>query len=167
MLYLQDNKITEKPNSIDLLVPISGADYEWAPQNDVEEPRIVTFENPTDEQLSCAGYYKLPNQPEYDPVWQKCVWVRTEWTIIPSDAAKLRDKMWNDIRLMRDQSLIISDEIISDFITNNIDIPQEWKNYRQQMRDMPQIYMTGEINDYENIIWPERPDYLDSIGDES
>ena len=120
----------------------------------------------TEEQLLKAGYVLAPEKPVQD-AFTDVTWGGTNWVIQISDAAKLRDKMWDDIRLMRDRSLIISDEIIKDFITNNIDIPQEWKDYRQQMRDIPQKYMTGEINDYENIIWPDRPDYLDSIGDGS
>jgi len=120
----------------------------------------------TEEQLSKAGYVLAPEKPA-DTALVKYEWFGDKWVALSSEAAKLRDKMWNDIRSMRDQSLTISDEIINDFITNDIDIPQEWENYRQQMRDMLQIYMTGEINDYENIIWPERPDYLDSIGDGS
>lgn len=148
MLYLHNNEVVERPDSVSLLIPTEGTDPEWEALNSSDEFYAVTVENPSEQELEQANYHALPDQPEYDLIWQKCVLVRSEWTIIPSDAAKLRDKMWQTIRHIRDGHLAYTDDLIREYSDNDEQIPQELKDDRQSLRDFPQVHQTGEIEDW-------------------
>lgn len=146
MWYSYNNKIVERPDSVKILLPIDGTDPSL---NKYEgEHAFVTVENPSEEDLLQANYYALPNQPEYDPVWQICVWVRNEWAVQSSEAAKLRDEMWQTIRHIRDGHLAYTDDLIREYNNNDEQIPQELKDDRQSLRDFPQVHQTGEIEDW-------------------
>lgn len=156
MLYLHNNEVVKRPDSVSLLIPIEGTDPEWEALNSPDEFYAITIENPSEQELEQANYYALPDQPEHDPVWQICVWVRNEWTIIPSDAAKLRDKMWENILKTRQDLLYSTDHLVYEYTNMSEENIQLWKAYRQSLRDITQ-YRTGEIDDWKLVVLPKSP----------
>ena len=62
-----------------------------------------------------------------------------------------RDVDWNEVRSTRNQALAASDwRAVKDRV-----LPNEWKDYRQALRDLPQNH--EEANDAVDN-WPEAPE---------
>jgi len=71
------------------------------------------------------------------------------------------DGEWNEnvrmasIRLQRDYLLGESDWIVSKYAETLTEVPQNWRNYRQALRDFPS---TVDVNlPIEQIVWPVSP----------
>ena len=118
----------------------------------------------TEEQLSKAGYVLAPEKPA-DTALVKYEWFGNKWEGTPTKLGTFRTREWDSIILRRDTLLEVTDIAIADLTENGDDVPQDWEDYKQNLRDIPQLYKTGEIDDYENVIWPERPDENDGIGE--
>lgn len=59
------------------------------------------------------------------------------------------------IRLQRDYLLSKSDWIVSKYAETLTEVPQNWRDYRQQLRDFPS---TVDVNlPIEQIVWPVSP----------
>jgi hypothetical protein len=115
-------------------------------------------------------------QPEYDPVWQICVWGETEWKLVPTKKAIHREVKWVRIRNRRNFLLTTTDDLIRQFMENNESISEEWASYRNALRDIPNTYETGDIDDADTVVWPVAPsqfnqtlyeDLLSTINDTS
>lgn len=57
--------------------------------------------------------------------------------------------LWNTLRNERNEKLKESDIIMFRHLENNEEVPQDLKDYRQELRDLPQNTL-----DIENVIWP-------------
>jgi hypothetical protein len=64
-----------------------------------------------------------------------------------------------ELRLKRDSLLIESDwtQLADVQATHTNDWKTAWANYRQQLRDLPNLCIVGQINIYE-VIWPTKPE---------
>src|SRR6056300_102309 len=110
----------------------------------------------SEDDIALSGYKPVPDQPEYDSIWQKCVWQKNNWLIVSSDAAIERENAWLDIRKVREGILDSTDYIVDEYSTMSEEDVQAWKDYRQALRDITQ-YSTGEIEDWKTAIWPNNP----------
>jgi hypothetical protein len=108
----------------------------------------------SEELLARAGYVLVSDKPE-DTDFIVYTWGRSGWVAEDSEAAKLRAEMWAQIRHIRDLRLNSFDGYVQKYIDSNDDIPQDLIDCRTQLRNIPQTYITGEINDWENVIWPD------------
>lgn len=59
------------------------------------------------------------------------------------------ENLWNILRNERNEKLKESDVIMFRHLENNEEVPQDLKDYRQALRDLPQNTL-----DIENVIWP-------------
>ena len=59
---------------------------------------------------------------------------------------------WQDIRSRRDELLKKSDWIVTKALETGVAIPDDWKNYRQALRDLP-----ANTTDIANPPWPTLP----------
>lgn len=59
------------------------------------------------------------------------------------------ENLWNTLRIERNEKLKESDVIMFRHLENNEEVPQDLKDYRQALRDLPQNTL-----DIENVIWP-------------
>jgi len=110
----------------------------------------------TEEQLLKAGYV-LATEPEHDPVRENCIWRNGKWLTVPSKKAIHREVKWMRIRNRRNYLLNTTDEIIRQHIEDNQQIPSEWVEYRNTLRNIPNVYETGEIDDVDLVVFPEMP----------
>jgi hypothetical protein len=115
----------------------------------------------SDDDITLAGYKLAPEKPEYDPVWQKCVWVQNEWILSSSAAAVEREDAWINILKSRQELLDSTDYIVDEYNNMPEEDVQAWKDYRQALRDITQ-YHTGEIDDYLDVIVFEEPSHYHS-----
>jgi len=118
----------------------------------------VTYEtiassNATEQQIENSGWILAPIKPE-ESDFVTVNWDGSNWVTEDSEAAKLRTEMWQAIRLARNEFLTKSDSLVQNYIDNNQDIPQDLIDYRQQLRDLPQGYETGLIDDWKDITVP-------------
>jgi hypothetical protein len=62
---------------------------------------------------------------------------------------------WLEIRATRDSKLIKSDVFVlpDRFETMSLETREAWTNYRQVLRDIPQLY-----DDPKTVVWPEIPE---------
>lgn len=118
----------------------------------------------TEEQLSKAGYVLAPEKPA-DTALVKYEWFGTKWEGTPTKVGTFRKREWDSIILRRDTLLEIVDIVTADMTENGDTVSQDWEDYKQSLRDIPQVYKTGESEDYKNVTWPERPDENDDIGE--
>lgn len=109
----------------------------------------------TEEQLSKAGYVLAPEKPVQD-AFTDVTWGGTNWVIQLSDAAKLRDKMWENILKTRQDLLYSTDHLVYEYTNMPEENVQLWKAYRQSLRDITQ-YRTGKIDDWELVVLPKSP----------
>ena len=72
------------------------------------------------------------------------------------DAAKLRDKMWENVLKTRQDLLYSTDHLVYEYTNMPEENVQLWKAYRQSLRDITQ-YRTGEIDDWESVVLPKSP----------
>lgn len=66
--------------------------------------------------------------------------------------AALLTLQWNMVRTDRDALLTASDWVITKSLETGVSVPQEWANYRQALRDLPQNTL-----DPSNVAWPTKP----------
>lgn len=59
---------------------------------------------------------------------------------------------WEPIKAERDQRLKDSDWVIIKYSELRSEIPQDWKEYRQALRDIPQTFQSPD-----EVIWPTKP----------
>lgn len=62
------------------------------------------------------------------------------------------ENLWNILRNERNEKLKESDVVMFRHLENNEEVPQDLKDYRQALRDLPQNTL-----DVENVIWPTYP----------
>tara|TARA_R100000654_G_scaffold27588_1_gene51853 strand:+ start:2510 stop:2791 length:282 start_codon:yes stop_codon:yes gene_type:complete len=67
-----------------------------------------------------------------------------------SDAQILADK-WKMIRLERNALLLQTDWVVTKASETGVAVSDDWKNYRQALRDVP------TQSDPDNITWPTKP----------
>ena len=108
----------------------------------------------SEELLARAGYVFVSDKPE-DTDFIVYTWGGSEWIPEDSEAAKLRGEMWKAIRLARNELLSDTDNLVKEYIEAGQEIPIELINYRSYLRDIPQNFETGAIDDYVNAQVPE------------
>ena len=122
---------------------------------------VSTF---TEEEIISAGYAGPYTYPSHDPTTEKIEWVGVGFTVRPHNDQEIENQ-WTAIRNQRDNLLKESDYTqVSDYnfeITN----AEEWKSYRQELRDI-----TLQSNPFD-ITWPimsyNQPEEVIDIGDGS
>lgn len=62
------------------------------------------------------------------------------------------DVTWTQLRAIRDNKLRNSDKIVVQVLEQGGAISEQWKNYRQALRDLPQ-----NTEDPRAISWPQEP----------
>jgi hypothetical protein len=71
------------------------------------------------------------------------------------NAATTPEKTWDDVRAQRDGMLLDAEQ------RYNFDSPKEildaWKDYKQQLRDLPETYK--DLKDLNQIEWPTQPNF--------
>jgi hypothetical protein len=60
--------------------------------------------------------------------------------------------IWEPIRMIRDDKLKETDWIITKHFELGTPIPENWKNYRQALRDLPQTFGSPD-----EVVWPTKP----------
>lgn len=143
MIYLKDNQIvTTLPETI-VTIEETIIDDEHTEVSEI----TINFSDASISQKQYAGYIEVSDIPDHSD-FETPVWNGFEWKIKESESAKLRTEMWNRIRSIRNNLLVGTDEIADEYINNNVEIPQDVKDARQSLRDFPQVYETGEIDDW-------------------
>ena len=110
----------------------------------------------TEEEINELVYSILPAQPEYDPVWQTCLFENNAWVVKSSEEAIQRDNAWTNILEVRQGILDSTDYVVNEYGTMSEEDVQAWKDYRQALRDITQ-YNTDEIDDWRTVVWPIDP----------
>ena len=67
------------------------------------------------------------------------------------------------LRIERNKRLAECDWIVTKYAEYGYNIPKEWRNYRQALRDLPSISYRPELDEYENlkmdsVAWPTPPE---------
>lgn len=109
--------------------------------------------NASPQQIEDAGWISAPDKPEGTD-FLEYKWNGNDWEEAETEAAKIRTEMWKAIRSARDEFLKKSDILAQTYIDNNQDIPQDLIDYRQSLRDLPQVHENGSIDDWEDISVP-------------
>lgn len=65
---------------------------------------------------------------------------------------------WDDIRRFRDRHLLASDKIIAWSTETGNAVPQNWTDYRQDLRDITTTYGANTGNT-ELVVWPTEPSW--------
>ena len=76
-------------------------------------------------------------------------WNGTNWVVRNANYAEI-DIKWQEVRNLRDSLLANTDIQILKYLEKNLTVPTGLANYRQALRDLPQI----ETNPFD-IKWPE------------
>jgi regulator of sigma D len=142
--YIKNNVITTLPEYVEY-VDVSGTPEDS--ESIVEEVERKLAKECDSAELRMAGYDYVSDY-EYDPDFEKFVFENNEWVIHPTDAAIERDNAWPRIRNIRNNLLDYTDTLVMSYLDEGTDIPQQLKDDRQALRDFPQTYMTGEIDDW-------------------
>ena len=113
--------------------------------------------------LNENNLYKVVDAPEFDEKIQKLVILSEPvlkdnliytFEIINKSNEEIYNEKMQKVRLLRNQLLLESDIYVLsdkwDFYTNEQKIA--WKNYRQELRDVPQFF--SDLND---VLWPNKP----------
>lgn len=136
-----------------------------------DNPQTSFPHKPTDEQLAEWGVYPVKKTPkpnagpkdnvvELNPVLASGEWVQT-WQVVaasPDEIAEREIEAWASLRALRTDLLLETDwrviKAVEDALRTNTDltIPQEWLDYRQALRDVPQ-----NTTDPFNPVWPVAP----------
>jgi hypothetical protein len=105
----------------------------------------------TQEELEDAGYTGPYEEPVYDSTIETLSWNGTEYVKRPYNTEEI-EAQWDIIRLERDRLLKESDYTqISDYDLG-IENREEWRVYRQILRDLPET----QTNPFD-ISWPLMP----------
>jgi len=70
---------------------------------------------------------------------------------IPSEAEILAEK-WKSIRIQRNSKLQETDWVVTKASETGVAVSDEWKTYRQELRDLP-----ATQTDVDNITYPTKP----------
>ena len=68
----------------------------------------------------------------------------------PTDA-EITAQKWENVRTQRNGLLIETDWVITKASETGVAVSDDWKNYRQALRDVP------SQSDPDNITWPTKP----------
>lgn len=60
---------------------------------------------------------------------------------------------WSQVRAIRDANLKATDWVVIQSQEAGTPIPDEWKDYRQSLRDIPETFK----NDPDSVVWPVKP----------
>ena len=105
---------------------------------------VSTF---TDEEIADAGFTGPYTIPEYNSEMQKLVWSEENLTWIVED--KPEDLFHSFLREIRNEELLKSDWTqLSDVFHDNAELKNNWKQYRNFLRDLPQNIV--DLNDISN-----------------
>ena len=88
------------------------------------------------------------------PVYRDGSWI-VEWDIIQKSQDLIdieKANLENKVRNERDNKLAETDWIVTKYTELSEQIPQEWKDYRQQLRDV-----TAQSEFPYNVTWPTKP----------
>ena len=116
--------------------------------NGLSRTDVSTF---SDEEIFDAGFTGPFEKPEFNPEIETLNWDEESKTWIKNPISD--EIFWENLRGERDMLLRVSDR------TQLLDFPlttskrEEWKIYRQQLRDLPK-----NIKDPKNVIWPAQPE---------
>lgn len=111
----------------------------------------------TEEELLDAGYSPVENPPEYNNLLEVLEWNSfTGWYVREKTEVELSNEaeiQWKLVREKRNQMLQESDwtQMLDVVAYASFDFKDEWRNYRQALRDI-----TIQDDPF-NIIWPEKP----------
>lgn len=94
--------------------------------------------------------FKLVPEKPFVPADKKLSWNGTNWFIRENTEGETIAK-WVAIRNMRNELLANSDIYVIRSVESGTEISQEWKDYRQALRDVT----TQESPWF--IVWPEKP----------
>jgi hypothetical protein len=98
--------------------------------------------------LGTLQYQTIPNPDLMSPIPPR-QFLLNPWTYWGNDV-KLAS-----IRLQRNYLLYKSDWVVSKYAETLTEVPQNWRDYRQQLRDFPS---TVDVNlPIEQIVWPVSP----------
>ena len=108
----------------------------------------------TDEEIADAGYVAVDDMPACSNINEKVEWntVKKKWDAVLLNEQELADnleKRWVEARQERDSLLKESDIQVLLAVELNEPVSQELRNYRQELRDIPQKY-----SDPKDIAWP-------------
>jgi hypothetical protein len=103
-----------------------------------EHKDVLIFEN--------ICHLKDPLSPNYQAVLEEVE--KGEAVIMPYVPPS---QTWEEIRLFRDQLLSESDWTVT-IDANPKPSKEAWLNYRQALRDIPQVFSTSE-----SVVWPTKP----------
>ena len=119
----------------------------------------------TEEELLDAGYTGPYIEPEFDLLTQERKWNSETMEYIISDLPTIDDQQlenlrWESLRFRRNNLLKDSDYIfIEDAPQISESKKEEWRTYRQNLRDIPNIIENiMEYNDILELPWPLKPD---------
>ena len=117
--------------------PTTGPDASFLTDNNVVELiSTLSYTSPTQKLVTVDAY--IDGGKVYN--------VKVESTTTDEQTTLINSK-WEDIRRLRDNSLIDTDWRASTDLT----LSDDWKNYRQALRDIP------TQSDPFNITWPTKP----------
>lgn len=71
---------------------------------------------------------------------------------IAASEGLLLETQWRSVRSERDALLTASDWVITKALETSTSVPQDWADYRQALRDLPQ-----NTSDPFNVAWPSKP----------
>jgi hypothetical protein len=131
---------------------------------------------PSIEWMKENNIYKVNDtKPEFDDSLNHFAWVDTYYDIAADEVklftltpktqqeidAEIEYKIqqnWDSLRQVRNELLDETDKIVIRYLEKNIEIPQEWLDYKQALRDLP----SSTTNPY-NVIWPVKPTHTFNV----
>lgn len=118
----------------------------------------------TDEELLDAGYSGPYIEPEFDLLTQERKWDSNTMSYVVTDLPTIDDSQletlrWHSLRFRRNNLLRDSDYLfIEDAPSISDSKKEEWKIYRQLLRDFPStIQNIMDFSDIEELPWPVKP----------
>lgn len=110
----------------------------------------------TDEEISSTGYVEVRLSPPHRTDMEKVIWDYSagDWVIVPLTEQEIQNALnyrWANIREERDLLLATTDHIVLMHYELGEPVPEDVKQYRQALRDLPQTY-----DDINSIEWPAR-----------
>lgn len=111
----------------------------------------------TDEEIADAGFTGPYQKPEYDSNTQRLVWNSETLSYfvenLPEPPKLTEEEIWGRLRMHRNHLLSTTDWMFTSDSVLSGEKQQEWIEYRQKLRDLPQ-----NTTDIDNIIWPVIPE---------
>jgi len=120
-----------------------------------QDPWGMTYrtgvESFTEEEIQRAGYTGPYTIPTIDQEYQRLKWDPETLTVSILDIP--HEFIWENVKKIRNEKLFMSDwtQINDNKLSDQK--KEEWKNYRQFLRDIPQLY-----DDPTKIEFPTQPD---------